>query len=137
MTAADTDPQAACGLCGNTGALIRTRCCDQWICDDEREYMLFSYARNSCSRNHWRYTLCGYHFAEQHDGSWQHCVTCRKAFAIEMYVWYGTNDNHDPSGTDVHQNRGAAFPPDAVRGVPSTRSPRCRCIHAREGKVLV
>jgi len=92
MTAADTDPQAACGLCGNTGALIRTRCCDQWICDDEREYMLFSYARNSCSRNHWRYTLCGYHFAEQHDGSWQHCVTCRKAFAIEMYVWYGTND---------------------------------------------
>lgn len=54
--------------------------------------MLFSYARNSCSRNHQRYTPCGYHFAEQHEGSWQSCVTCREAFATEMYVWYGTND---------------------------------------------
>jgi hypothetical protein len=36
-----------CGLCGKTQNLTRTDCCDQWICDDEHEYVLFSYARNS------------------------------------------------------------------------------------------
>lgn len=82
----------ACSLCGKTGAVIRTDCCNRRICDDEHEYVLFSYARNSCSRNHRRYTLCGYHFAEEHEGRWQDCAKCREAFETELYVWYGTNE---------------------------------------------
>jgi hypothetical protein len=53
---------------------------------------MFSYARNSCSRNHRRYTLCGYHSANEHEGDWKTCPECRKDFITEMYVWYGTNE---------------------------------------------
>jgi hypothetical protein len=54
---------------------------------------LFSYARNSCSRNHRRYTLCGYHFNERHKGNWQDCKRCRKDIETEMYVsTTGTNE---------------------------------------------
>jgi len=81
-----------CGLCGKTDRLTKTECCGQWICDDEGSYVLFSYARNSCSRNHGRYTLCGYHHAEGHAGDWRECSECREAFETEMYVYYGTNE---------------------------------------------
>ena len=81
-----------CGLCRKTGHLTRTDCCSQWICDDEHTYVLFSYARNSCHRNHTRYTLCGYHHNEGHAGDWKTCPRCRESFETEMYVWYGTND---------------------------------------------
>lgn len=82
-----------CGLCGKTKKLTRTECCGQWICDDEDEYVMFSYARNSCYRNHRRYTLCADHHAEDHEGEWQTCDQCRKGFfETEMYVWYGTNE---------------------------------------------
>jgi hypothetical protein len=81
-----------CGLCGGTEKLTRTECCGQWICDDEDQYQLFSYARNSCYRNHQRFTLCGSHFTEGHEGKWQHCPKCREAVPTEMYVYYGTNE---------------------------------------------
>jgi hypothetical protein len=84
--------QPCCGLCGATANLIKTDCCGQWICDDEDQYQLFSYARNSCHRNHQRYTLCGYHFNEQHPGRWQDCPKCREEIDTEMYVYYGTNE---------------------------------------------
>ncbi len=82
----------ACGLCGKTTNLTKTECCGQWVCDDEDQYVLFSYARNSCHRNHSRYTLCGFHHMEGHAGRWQDCQKCREAFETEMYVWYGTNE---------------------------------------------
>ncbi len=81
-----------CGLCGKTGKLTKTECCDQWICDDEDQYVLFSYAQNSCYRNHDRYTLCSYHYHEGHPGDWKDCPKCREDFETEMYVWYGTNE---------------------------------------------
>lgn len=82
-----------CGLCGKTRKLIQTECCGQWICDDEDTYVLFSYARNSCSRNHRRYTLCGFHATEEHPGRWTECKRCRNEIAeTEMCVWYGTNE---------------------------------------------
>ncbi|UCG55908.1 MAG: hypothetical protein JSU70_13675 [Phycisphaerales bacterium] len=84
--------RARCGLCGKTGNLTKTECCDQWICDDEDRYVLFSYARNSCYRNHSRYTLCGFHYAEGHSGDWQNCQRCGDSFETEMYVYYGTNE---------------------------------------------
>lgn len=81
-----------CGLCGKTSNLTKTECCDQWICDDEGNYRMFSFARNICSRNHRRLTLCGYHFTEGHADDWRECRECRDAFATEMYVYYGTNE---------------------------------------------
>jgi hypothetical protein len=81
-----------CGLCGKTANLTKTPCCGQWICDDEDQYVPFSYARNSCHRNHSRFTLCSHHHAEEHGGRWQECPKCREAFKTEMYVWYGTNE---------------------------------------------
>jgi len=81
-----------CGLCGKAGKLLRSECCDQWICNDEGEYALFSYARNSCHRNHRRYTLCGYHHVEGHPGKWMECPSCRAEFETELYVYYGTNE---------------------------------------------
>jgi hypothetical protein len=81
-----------CGLCGRTANLTKTECCGNWICDDEHKYVMFSYARNSCSRNHRRLTLCAYHHAEGHSGDWKDCAECRESFKTEMYVWYGTNE---------------------------------------------
>jgi hypothetical protein len=82
-----------CGLCGKRKRLTRTECCGRPICDDESDYVLFSYARSSCSRNHRRFTLCGLHHVEAHKGDWKSCVACREYFAeLEMYVYYGTNE---------------------------------------------
>lgn len=82
-----------CGLCGNKRKkLTTTDCCGKLICDDEGSYVLFSYARNSCSRNHRRFTLCGYHQVEDHKGNWKTCKECRDSFDTEDYVWYGTNE---------------------------------------------
>lgn len=91
-TESHADPKPACGLCGKTTRLTKTECCDRWICDDESEYVLFSYARNSCHRNHRRFTLCGSHHTEGHKGSWKTCAECREGFETEMYVWFGTNE---------------------------------------------
>lgn len=55
---------------------------------------MFSYARNSCSRNHRRYTLCGYHHGAGHAGDWRECAECRDEFEAEMYVYYGTNEHN-------------------------------------------
>ena len=85
-----------CFICGKSTNLIRTLCCDMPICDDSHEYVVFSYAHNSCFRNHDRYTLCSYHHHEEHKGNWQTCKKCRDEFETEMYVYYGTNEyNHE------------------------------------------
>ncbi len=89
---ASAEPVARCGLCGKTENLTKTECCDNWICDDEDSYELFSFARNSCGRNHDRFTLCGFHFHEEHEGDWKDCPDCRTAFETEIYVYYGTNE---------------------------------------------
>ena len=81
-----------CGLCGKRGNLTRTPCCGNWICDDEHKYVMFSHARNSCYRNHARYTLCGQHFSEEHEGDWKDCPECRDGQETEWYVYYGTNE---------------------------------------------
>lgn len=81
-----------CGLCGKTRNLTKTGCCDQWICDDADQYVIFSFARNSCYRNHDRFTLCSLHYNEEHSGHWKDCKECRDDIETEMYVYYGTNE---------------------------------------------
>jgi len=89
---AEGRPETRCGLCGKSKNLTRTECCGEWICDDQDDYVLFSYARNSCYRNHDRYTLCASHYNEGHKGDWQDCQKCREGFETEMYVYFGTNE---------------------------------------------
>ena len=72
------ESQPKCGLCEKTSHLTKTACCGQWICDDEDQYVLFSFAQNSCHRNHDRFTLCSYHYHEGHGGKWQDCPECRE-----------------------------------------------------------
>jgi len=91
-SAKEVKEKPRCGLCGKTKNLTKTECCDNWICDDQHKYVLFSYAHNSCSRNHDRYTLCSHHFNEGHSGDWKTCKKCRNDFETEMYVYYGTNE---------------------------------------------
>ena len=83
-----------CGLCGKSGKLYRTECCGNWICDDEHKYRMFSFATNSCSRNHQRYTVCACHHNEGHEQQdWRTCSACRDYYhKLEMYVWAATND---------------------------------------------
>jgi hypothetical protein len=88
----DLTEKPRCGLCGKTQNLTKTECCGQWICDDAHTYVSFSYAHNSCYRNHDRYTLCRSHNIEGHTGDWQTCLECREGFETEMYVYYGTNE---------------------------------------------
>jgi hypothetical protein len=81
-----------CGLCGKTKKLTKTECCGQWICNDSDQYVLFSYARNSCWRNHDHFTVCAYHHHEEHTGKWQTCKKCRHSFDTEDYVDMATNE---------------------------------------------
>ena len=81
-----------CGLCGATENLTRIPCCGNWICDDATQYVMFSFASNSCYRNHEQFTLCAYHHHEGHVGLWPTCAECRESFEPEMYAWYGTNE---------------------------------------------
>jgi hypothetical protein len=81
-----------CGLCGKRDRLTQTECGQQWVCDDAHTYELFSYTRNSCDHNHGRFTLCGFHYNERHHGEWKTCEPCRRAFATELYVYFGTNE---------------------------------------------
>jgi hypothetical protein len=85
-------PMKRCGLCGKWKNLTRTDCCGNWICDDADQYVMFSYERNSCYRNHDQFTLCATHHHEGHDGGWKTCPKCREDVPTEMYVWYGTNE---------------------------------------------
>jgi len=84
--------KAKCGLCGKSGKLIKTDCCGNWICDDSDKYVMFSYAYNSCYRNHDRYTLCAFHYHEEHKGDWKSCKKCKESFHPEIYDWYGSNE---------------------------------------------
>lgn len=90
--AIESSEMPRCGLCGKTTKLTRTPCCGQWICNDEDSYVLFSYARNSCYRNHRRFTLCGTHHSEGHPGDWKDCPKCPRDTETEMYVYFGTNE---------------------------------------------
>ncbi|VDC06978.1 unnamed protein product [Peniophora sp. CBMAI 1063] len=83
-----------CGLCGKSdGPLTKTECCGETICDDYDKYVMFTYSRDSCRRNHDRYTLCMLHKNEGHKSSdWKTCIQCRYGIDdIENYVWFGTN----------------------------------------------
>ncbi|EGG21760.1 hypothetical protein DFA_01646 [Cavenderia fasciculata] len=81
-----------CGLCGKTGKMRVTKCCKNIICDDYDKYQLMSFARNSCSRNHDRYTVCNTHFELKHRGAWQKCLECQRMMGVPSFADQGTNE---------------------------------------------
>jgi len=86
-------PGTKCGLCGSSRKpLTKTPCCNNWICDDEDEYEIFSYSRSSCYRNHDRYTICSYHHSNQHQGDWTKCLVCMNEFDAENFGEMATNE---------------------------------------------
>ncbi|WP_425363556.1 hypothetical protein [Candidatus Tisiphia endosymbiont of Hybos culiciformis] len=81
-----------CQLCGSTTKpLTTTDCCNNLLCDDAHTYVVFSYAKNSCYRNHDRYTLCSSHYQDNHQGKWQDCKKCKADFNEVDYVEMATN----------------------------------------------
>ena len=88
-----TAKKEKCGLCGSSKKkLTKTPCCDNWICDGEDDYVVFSYARNSCYRNHDHYTICSHHHQKKHKGRWQDCMACKEECELPEYVEFGTNE---------------------------------------------
>ena len=80
-----------CSLCGEKKSgvtLIRTKCCNNWICNDAHKYMPFDYY-GSCFRNHNRYTSCAFHFIESHIGKWQD----RMFFQIIIFKIFNISKN--------------------------------------------
>lgn len=92
MKKTTSENKSRCGLCGKSKKNTQTGCCKNCICNDYNEYVLFSYANNSCARNHDRYTLCSHHYHNKHKGNWKDCEKCKADFEPEMYNWYGTNE---------------------------------------------
>ncbi len=88
----NTNSEKKCFICGKTKKLIKTECCNQWICNDENKYVLFSFSHTSCKRNHRKYTICSHHYEEGHEGDWKTCEKCKKETNLEMYVYFGTNE---------------------------------------------
>ena len=91
-----------CGLCGHSGtrfvAIIKTDCCQNWICQDMEYYEIHSFKLNSCFRNHQKYTKCGQHFKQKHVGNWQNCDLClekeKSAKTKEEIDWYRFANEH-------------------------------------------
>lgn len=95
ITIKTTTKRPPCGLCGRMKKpRYKTECCGNWVCGNEKEYIMFSYSRDICSRNHRRFTLCGYHQTEDHKNDWKTCGKCLEDFEheLEMYVWYSMNE---------------------------------------------
>jgi hypothetical protein len=129
-----------CGLCGKRGKLTKTDCCGNWICDDTPKYVLFSYAHNSCYRNHDRYTLCAAHHHEGHSGSWKDCQICRKSYQTEMYVWYCTNEYNfekleNPPAYEPTKCAGCGVVIKLSEGGYSQLGDRCLCLKCSDKEI--
>ena len=76
-----------CGLCGKKTNLTKTKCCNNWICND-----IELPKSKSCHRKHMSYTVCAAHYREGHSGDWKSCKKCAELWEKEDYVWYATNE---------------------------------------------
>jgi hypothetical protein len=99
-----------CGLCAKQGNLVKTDCCDNWICNDVHKMK-----SESCYLKHASYTVCAAHHSSDHKGKWQECKKCEKSWDMANYVWYATNENNFET---------LANPPE----VPETRCIGCKVL---------
>jgi hypothetical protein len=99
-----------CGMCGrNTRecfidkqtTLTQIECCNNWICFDEDSYHMRLFGKpfryeTSCYRDHYRYSLCFFHFNEKHKAkSYKTCTQCKKEFP-EDYEYYSMYNMKTP-----------------------------------------
>lgn len=109
--------RAMCGLCGGRKPpFLITECCSRVVCCDHDNYVLMTYERNSCARNHSRYSMCSTHHNERHSGSWKTCQRCRGNYDPYDYYTYGTNSPDVPSRSNF---------PDDVLDEPPPPLPCC------------
>ena len=87
-------PGEYCRFCGNDSVpLVKTKCCDQWICCDT-SYLSIK-GGGYCLYHHEHESVCHFHYNEGHSGKWQECEECREFFGEDDF-----NDAfHDPNNT--------------------------------------
>jgi hypothetical protein len=73
---------------------MQTECCSNWICNDQHMYKVNSFIKNSCARNHDRYTLCGSHYQNEHKGDWKKCKKCQAEYNKVIYDDLATNKHN-------------------------------------------
>ena len=100
------NPKRQCGLCGNTRKLT---CCNNWICNDERNYIPFSYF-SSCYRDHSRYILCASHPSLHFSHVFQ-SPSCFSTWLTEFQIKvFSTNSfNFRGDGDHQHNFKGRIF----------------------------
>ena len=77
-------PGEICRFCGDDSApLVKTPCCDQWICCDT-SYLSYR-GGGYCQFEHENYSICHFHYNENHHGRWQDCKACRDFFGEDEF----------------------------------------------------
>ncbi len=90
-----TKSKVKCELCDEEENLILTDCCKNWVCNDEDQLATFSISINQCYQNHFKNTLCGFHYREGHkEPNWKTCQQCKDYFSPEEYCYFSTNSNN-------------------------------------------
>jgi hypothetical protein len=73
-----------CRFCSDARAtLVKTPCCDQWICCDTAFVSFRGGGR--CQVEHERFSLCYAHYQDQHGGPWESCQKCRDLWSPRHY----------------------------------------------------
>ncbi len=72
-----------CRFCGDkTVPLVKTQCCNQWICCDTKA---LSYRGGGyCQFQHEHYSVCFSHFNEGHTGTYMDCTSCKDLWGPEF-----------------------------------------------------
>ena len=113
--------ESFCGLCGNDGSIAplkQARCCKRTICDDQASYKMFSYARNSCDRNHGKYTMCSFHHTNMDDPPHsgdpykEECAQCKYMHGDSDDIYVGNLTSNHNFQEDIEKvERAPAFDP--------------------------
>jgi hypothetical protein len=93
-TKAKKNPGEHCRFCGESSVpLVKTRCCEQWICCDTS--FISIRGGGYCQFEHEHYSMCHFHYNERHKGQWQECEEC-KIFWKESYGEYPPGLRNEP-----------------------------------------
>ncbi len=88
-------PGEHCRFCGNKSApLVKTRCCEQWICCDT-SFLSFR-GGGYCQFEHEHDSICHFHFNEGHQGKWQECEECRTFLGEEQFKLESKDSTNNP-----------------------------------------
>ena len=79
-----------CRFCGDAKApLVKTPCCDQWICCDTAFFSFRGGGR--CQVEHERFSMCYSHYEDKHSGPWESCQKCREFWSPRDDQMYAEN----------------------------------------------